>query len=195
MDKLRKVRLYGPMGSRFGREFSLNVKNPADAIRALSIQIPGFKEYLIQAKSKGLTFAVFIGKRNISEDGLHDPAGDNAIRIAPVIMGSKRGGVLNTIIGAVLIVVGVVLNVYTGISGTPLINLGVSMVIGGVIQMLSPQPKGLGAKDKPENQPSYSMDGAVNTQAQGNPVPLAYGGPLIIGSAVISGGIYAEDQT
>jgi len=195
MDKLRKVRLYGPMGSRFGREFSLNVKNPADAIRALSIQIPGFKEYLIQAKSKGLTFAVFIGKRNITEDGLHDPAGDNAIRIAPIIMGSKRGGVLNTIIGAVLIVVGVVLNVYTGISGTPLINLGVSMVIGGVIQMLSPQPKGLGAKDKPENQPSYSMDGAVNTQAQGNPVPLAYGGPLIIGSAVISGGIYAEDQT
>ncbi len=199
MDKLRKVRLYGPMGSRFGREFSLNVKNPADAIRALSIQIPGFKEYLIQAKSKGLTFAVFIGKRNISEDGLHDPAGDNDIRIAPIIMGSKRGGILNTIVGVVLVVVGTVI---TGLSygwaapvGGALINLGYGMIVGGIIQLLSPQPKGLGAKDKPENQPSYSMDGAVNTQAQGNPVPLAYGGPLIIGSAVISGGIYAEDQT
>lgn len=67
------------------------------------------------------------------------------------------------------------------------------MVVGGVVQMLSPQPKGMGAKDSPDNQPSYSMNGAVNTQAQGNPVPLAYGGPLIVGSALISGGIYAED--
>ena len=42
------------------------------------------------------------------------------------------------------------------------------------------------------------MNGAVNTQAQGNPVPLAYGGHdtkgMFTGSAVISGGIYAEEQ-
>ena len=71
--------------------------------------------------------------------------------------------------------------------------MGVSMALGGVVQMLSAQPRGLGAKDSANNQPSYSMDGAVNTQAQGNPVPLCYGGPLIIGGAIISGGIYAED--
>ncbi|MEN5288529.1 tail assembly protein, partial [Stenotrophomonas lactitubi] len=79
-----------------------------------------------------------------------------------------------------------------------LVFQGGVMVLGGVAQMLAPQPKGLGAKDSAENTPNYSMNGAVNTQAQGNPVPVAYGGHdtkgMFVGSAVISGGIYAEDQ-
>lgn len=188
MDKsLKKVILYGPMRKRFGREFELAVSSPKEAIHALCVQVEGFKKYLFDAKSKGLTFAVFIGKRNVGEDSLEDPAGTDEIRIAPVIEGSKRAGILQTIAGVVLIVVGA----YTGIQ--PLMNLGVSLALGGVVQMLSPQPKGLGAKDDPGNLPSYSMDGAVNTQAQGNPVPVCYGGPLIIGGAIISGGIYAED--
>ncbi len=188
MDKsLKKVILYGPMRKRFGREFELAVSSPKEAIHALCVQVEGFKKYLFDAKSKGLTFAVFIGKRNVGEDSLEDPAGTDEIRIAPVIEGSKRAGLLQTIAGVVLIVVGA----YTGIQ--PLMNLGVSLALGGVVQMLSPQPKGLGAKDDPGNLPSYSMDGAVNTQAQGNPVPVCYGGPLIIGGAIISGGIYAED--
>lgn len=184
--KLRTVKLYGPMRRRFGREYELNVSSPAEAIRALCVQVPGFKKYLFDSKAAGLAFAVFIGRRNITEDGLHDPVGDDEIRIAPIIEGSKRGGVLNIILGIILIVVGV----YTG--NAQLIYSGAVMVIGGVVQMLAPQPKGLGAKDDPNNQPSYSMNGAVNTQAQGNPVPLAYG-RLIVGSALISGGIYSED--
>lgn len=192
MDKpLKKVVLYGPMRKRFGREFELAVSSPKEAIHALCMQVEGFKKYLFDSKANGLTFAIFIGKRNIGEDGLHDPAGSDEIRIAPIIQGSKRAGALQTIVGAVLIVVGAILY-YTPV-GMPLIKLGVSLALGGVVQMLSPQPKGLGAKDDPGNMPSYSMDGAVNTQAQGNPVPVCYGGPLIIGGAIISGGIYAED--
>ncbi len=33
----------------------------------------------------------------------------------------------------------------------------------------------------------------VNTRAQGNPVPLLYG-QMIVSSAVLSDGIYAEDK-
>lgn len=190
-NPLKKVILYGPMRKRFGREFEFAVSSPKEAIHALCMQVEGFKKYLFDSKANGLTFAIFIGKRNIGEDGLHDPAGSDEIRIAPIIQGSKRAGALQTIVGAVLIVVGAILY-YTPV-GMPLIKLGVSLALGGVVQMLSPQPKGLGAKDDPGNMPSYSMDGAVNTQAQGNPVPVCYGGPLIIGGAIISGGIYAED--
>lgn len=72
------------------------------------------------------------------------------------------------------------------------------MVIRGVVQMLTPTPRGLGVKDSAENAPSYSLNGTVNTQAQGTPAPLAYGGHdtkgMFVGSAVISGGILAEDQ-
>jgi hypothetical protein len=54
-------------------------------------------------------------------------------------------------------------------------------------------PKGRSANDKPENQPSYAFNGPLNTQAQGNPVPVLYG-ELIVGSAVLSAGITAKDQ-
>ncbi|WP_025875703.1 tail assembly protein [Stenotrophomonas indicatrix] len=194
-DRLRTIRLYGKLGARFGRKFRLAVNSPAEAVHALCVMLPGFQQYLMGAKAKGMEFAVFNGRQNLSRDQLYDPPGQDDIRIAPVMVGSKRGGVLQTIIGIVLIVVGS----YTSwAGGAALVSTGVSMVVGGITQMLSPQPKGLGAKDTPENAPSYSMNGTVNTQAQGNPVPVAYGGHdkkgMFIGSAVISGGILAEDQ-
>jgi predicted phage tail protein len=191
-ERVRSIILSGPLGRQFGREFRLAVNSPAEAVRALCIMVPGFQRFLTSAKQKGLEFAVFIGRQNISKEQLRDPPGGEVIRIAPVLVGAKRGGILQTIIGVVLIVVGV----YTGFQ--PAVQLGASMVLGGVVQMLSPQPKGLGAKDSAENAPSYSMNGTVNTQAQGNPVPVAYGGHdtkgMLVGSAVISGGIMAEDQ-
>ncbi|PNQ53699.1 phage tail protein, partial [Vibrio agarivorans] len=41
MEKLRTIRLYGILGSRFGRTFRLAVSTPAEAVRALAVQIPG----------------------------------------------------------------------------------------------------------------------------------------------------------
>jgi predicted phage tail protein len=197
-DRLRTVILSGPLGREFGREFQLVVNSPAEAVRALCILVPGFQGFLTSAKQKGLEFAVFIGRQNVGREQLHDPVGQDVIRIAPVLVGAKRGGVLQTIIGVVLIVVGVWMNIVAPGSGAGFVQMGVAMAIGGVVQMLSPQPKGLGAKDSPENAPSYSMNGTVNTQAQGGPVPVAYGGHdskgMLVGSAVISGGILAEDQ-
>ncbi|MCH3763267.1 tail assembly protein, partial [Campylobacter coli] len=72
-------------------------------------------------------------------------------------------------------------------------TLGLSMMLGGVAQMLSPQQRLLSARDRPENGASYNFNGPVNTTAQGNPVPLLYG-EMFVGSATISAGIYSEDQ-
>lgn len=58
---------------------------------------------------------------------------------------------------------------------------------------MSPMAKGLGTMDRPENRASYSFNGPVNTSIQGSPVGLLYG-QLTVGSAVISAGIYAQDQ-
>lgn len=193
-ERLRTIRLYGQLGSRFGRSFRLAVNSPAEAVRALCAILPGFQQYLARAKENGMSFAVFVGKQNLTKDQLQDPPGNEDIRIAPVLLGSKRGGVLQTIIGVVLIVISYVFPV----TAPYLLQPGIAMVIGGVVQMLGPQPKGLGSQDSPENRPNYSMNGTVNTQAQGNPVPVAYGGHdtkgMLTGSAVISGGIMAEDQ-
>ncbi|KAF1016168.1 MAG: hypothetical protein GAK31_01657 [Stenotrophomonas maltophilia] len=200
-DRLRKIRLYGQLGKRFGREHLLAVANPAEAVRALGVLYDGFQQFLLEAEGKGIRFAVFIGKQNLGKDQLLDPPGEDVIKIAPVLVGAKSG-FLQTIVGGVLWGVATWLSI--GATGFALAaytagaSLGLSMALGGIAQILAPVPKGTGAKDKPENQPSYSMNGTVNTQAQGGPVPLAYGGHdtkgMMVGSAIISGGIYAEDQ-
>ena len=196
-EKIRTVRLYGVLGARFGRLHRLAVNSTSEAVRALSIMIPGFERFLMESKDRGLTFSVFMGKENIGHDRLKSPIGDDDIRIAPIVIGSKRAGSLQTIMGAALIVVGLIITGGSFGTGAPfgssLIMMGASMMMGGVIQMLSPQAKGLGAQDSPANRASYSFNGPVNTSAQGNPVGLLYG-QAIVGSSVISAGIYAQDQ-
>lgn len=193
-ERVRTVRLYGVLGAQFGRVHRLAVNSPREAAYALSMMIPGFRTFMEQAKSRGMEFAVFLGKKNLQQDQIDDPPGSEDIRIAPVLVGAKRAGVLQTIIGIVLIVISYVFPV----TAPFLLQPGIAMVVGGVVQMLSPQPKGLGSQDSVENRPSYSMNGTVNTQAQGGAVPVAYGGHdqkgMLVGSAVISGGILAEDQ-
>lgn len=196
-EKVRTVRLYGVLGTRFGRVHRLAVNSASEAIRALGILLPGFERFLMESKDNGLTYSVFMGKDNITQERLSAPAGNDDIRLAPVLIGSKRAGALQTIVGAVLIVVGAIITGGTFGAGAPfgsgLIMMGASMVMGGVMQMLSPVPKGLGAQDGPNNRASYSFNGPVNTSAQGNPVGLLYG-ELVVGSSVISAGIYAQDQ-
>ncbi|XKU40494.1 tail assembly protein [Pseudomonas [fluorescens] ATCC 17400] len=192
---LTTILLYGQL-RKFGRSFKLSVRTPGEAIKALCVQIPGFERFLSNAKSRGIEFAIFRGSKNLEEKELGF-SGEGDIRIAPIVTGSKRGGALQTIIGAVLIVVGLVI---TGGSfgtmapfGSALIMMGGSMVLGGVIQMLSPQAGGLKTSAAPENTPGYAFGSAKNTTASGNPVPLCIG-ERRWGGAIISAAIYAEDQ-
>lgn len=187
---VRKVRLYGVLAARFGREFNLAVASPREAMKALAAQLPGFRRFLETSQQRGLVYAVFVGRRNISEAELDFGTGAADIRIAPMLAGSKKAGLFQTILGVVLIVVGA-LTSWAG--GGALVAAGIGMVAGGVMQMLSPQPGGLNTTEQAENTPSYAFGGAVTTVAQGNPVGLGYGRRRI-GGALISGGIYAENQ-
>ncbi|MBS7785528.1 tail assembly protein [Providencia sp. 2.29] len=198
---LKTIRLYGVLGAKFGREHKLDIDSPREAIKALSVLYDGFEQFLANAHLKGLEFAVFKGKRNISEDELHlDTCED--IRIAPVIKGSKRGGFFQTILGVAMIGAAAFLSgglsvafTAAGTWGGALAMGGAAMALGGVVQMLSPQPRGLSVRQDADNKPSYAFGGTVNTTAQGNPVPLFYGlDRREIGGAVISAGIYTEDQ-
>lgn len=185
MDKVRCVRLYGVLGARFGRVHRVVAVNASQAIKALCILVPGFEEFLTNSKERGLTYSVFIGGQNIDQKGLAYPVGKDDIRIAPVVMGSKRGGLFQTILGVALLV--------ASVWYPALLPFAITTLAGGVASLLSPQAQGLSSEDAPENRASYAFNGPVNTSAQGNPVPPLYG-ELIVGSAVISAGIYAEDQ-
>ena len=198
MARLTTIRLYGALGARFGRVHKLAVQTSAEAVKALCINFDGLEDYLMNAKKNGMTFAVFRGKRNIGVQDFQELAGDSDIRIAPVMEGATKAGMFQTILGAVMIVAGVIIGAttnWTGVGltfGAGLIMSGASMMAGGIYQMLSPQPKGLQGRDDPDNKPSYAFGGSVNTLAMGNPVALLYG-VREIGGAIISAGIVAED--
>lgn len=206
-EKVRTVRLYGSLGASFGRVHRLAVRNASEAIHALCILVPGFERFLMESKDRGVTYSIFLGRENIGQDRLKAPSGASDIRIAPVLMGSKRAGSMQTIIGVALIVAASYFSGGLAASGgsstligatsttgwTFAASMGISMAMGGVMQLMSPMPKGLGTMDRPDNRPSYSFNGPVNTSIQGGPVGLLYG-ELTVGSAVVSAGIYAQDQ-
>jgi predicted phage tail protein len=187
---MRTIRLYGELGSKFGRvhRAALDTNTPAEALRYLRSQFPAIASYLANAKARGIGFAVFRGKENLKAENLNEPVGSDDIRIAPVLAGAKRQGVGSIIAGVVLLAIAY----FVPVTAPYTAPAGYGLIAGGVVQMLTPLPKGGKAQDRPENAPSYVFSGAVNTQAQGNPVPLLYG-RMIVGSAVISAGINAED--
>ncbi|KMV71932.1 phage tail assembly protein [bacteria symbiont BFo1 of Frankliniella occidentalis] len=192
-DKMRTVRLYGVLGATFGRVHRLAVATPKEAFKALSVIIPGFEPFVNSSKRKGLAYAVFSGTTNLTINELDADKSDRDIRIAPIIIGSKQAGLLQIIAGAILVVAGYFTFGTTSAIGMGMIAAGASMALGGVIQMLSPQTKGLASKQDADNQASYAFGSVTNTAAQGYPVALPYGSPRI-GGAIISAGIYVEDQ-
>lgn len=197
MERLVNIRLYGKLGARFGRLHRMAVNSPAEAVKALCVMLEGFEQYLNDAQKHGMVFSVFRGKKNIAVDDM-DIGGDQDIRIAPIIEGAKKAGLFQTVLGAVLVVVGIAVAYFAGWTGIGatigfgLAKFGGLLMAGGAIQMLSPQTKGLSSRQDADNRPSYAFGGAVNTTAMGNPVAVLYG-QREIGGAVISAGILAED--
>ncbi|WP_286935274.1 tail assembly protein [Pseudomonas sp. UBA6554] len=191
----RTVKLYGVLRKHFGREYLLDVQSPRDAVQALCIMLPGFEKFLAKGEERGLVFTVFSGRRNLAPEEL-DLQGSDAeeIRIAPIIQGSKQGGLFQVVLGAVLVVAGVFTGGLSSGVGIALMAGGAALALGGVVQMLSPTAK-TGSLDRNEdgNNPSYGFGSAVTTIAQGNPYPVLYG-EREIGGAIESGGVYPQDK-
>lgn len=182
------VMLYGVLGARFGRVHHLAVASGAEAIHALCVKIPGFKRFLRFSEERGLNYAIFRGKKNLSESeiGMRQDTVE-PIRIAPIVIGSKGGGLFATIAGLALVVIGAVTQQYY------LVAAGAGLMIGGIAMSMSPSPAGILDKEGDGNRPSYAFGGAVTTMAQGRCKPLLYG-ERDIGGALISAGIFSEDQ-
>lgn len=190
---LKTIKLYGILAKKFGKEFQLDVASTREAMRALSMQIPGFEHFMLHAHEQGIAFAVFQDKYNIGESEIDMHTEANVIKVVPRVMGA--GGVIQTIVGAVLVVVGVLITIGTLGGGAPLgaalIGAGVGMMVGGIAMMLMPK---IDNQDQNQdgNKANKGFGGAVTTVAQGNPVPVLYG-QREVGGFIASAGQYPED--
>ena len=204
---MKKILLLGELGKKFGRDLRLDVKSPAEAIRALCANFPEFEKHMFESEKNNVGYRLVVGKQDIGIDQLHDPAGKQAIKIVPVIAGAGGNGFVNILIGGAIIAAAFMTGgaslaatgmfgfgtaLTTTTLGSIALGVGASLILSGVSQMLSPTPSASEPSERPENQPSYVFNGAVNTTAQGQPVPIGYG-RMIVGSAVISAGITTEE--
>jgi predicted phage tail protein len=191
---MRTITLGGRLGEEFGGPYRLSVDTPAEAVRALIPQLPGFG----QAITDG-TWVVMVGSTELDENQLLITApGD--YRIVPALSGAGGGG-RGKMVGK--IVVGVALTAAAFMVGGPgaslamtrLASIGLSMGIAtglsGIAMMLAPAPHKVNAT-KNQDRSSYLFDGPVNSDQEGGVVPLVYGGPIKTGGAIISGSIVTE---
>ncbi|MEA9504927.1 hypothetical protein VC183_18940, partial [Escherichia coli] len=99
---MARICLYGDL-QRFGRRIDLRVKTGAEAIRALAMQIPAFRQKLNEG-----WYQVRIAGRDAGENELsarlNEPLKNGAvIHIVPRLAGAKSGGVFQAVLSGVIL--------------------------------------------------------------------------------------------
>ena len=216
---MKVVKVYGKLRQWLGGQcrFELDVDTPAQALKALCVNFPGLDRWLINSEQDGLGYRVTVGRERITNDHadrLVLPWSDREVfSICPVIAGAGRGvgAILAGIALVALAIVlapagagflaagsglkaaagGVVATGFISASVSSVIgSIGLSLVIGGVAQLISPT-QDLGSLTQGKEAvrlESFTFSGIVNTSKQGLPVPIAYG-RVFVGSAVVSAGL------
>ena len=171
------------------------MKTGAEAIRALAMQIPAFRQKL----SDGW-YQVRIAGRDAGETELsarlNEPLENGAvIHIVPRLAGAKSGGVFQAVLGAALIAVAWWNPVgwlgAAAVSG--LYAAGASMILGGVAQMLAPKARTPTAASTDNGKQNTYFSSLDNMVAQGNVLPVLYG-EMRVGSRVVSQEISTADE-
>jgi len=215
---MKVVKVYGALKKQLGGQgtFELDVNTPAEAIKALTANFKGLAEWMTRSQQHGVAYKVQLGTEVIGEeqiDSLLYPWSEKEVfSITPVIMGAGRG-MGQFLLGAALIGLSFVaipmlggafaggslagLGTTAGIYGTAwgskaLGAIGLSLMLGGVSQMLSPPPPDLNMKQANVLQ-NYSFSGVTNTSQVGTAVPICYG-RLFVGSSVISSGLDVDQE-
>lgn len=197
---MKKIKLYGELGERFGKEHIFDVRTPAEAVKALAANYPDFRAYLSSNKQTGYRVVTSSAQ---TANTLHYPADSDTIKFIPEIIGAGGDSTTNIILGIILIVVAWWNPLGWGAVGCSagelaagelvvqgMFAVGTSLVLSGVSSMLYSPPILDTANTVEQNAGSY-FNGPANTNQQGSPVQLIYG-RLIVGSQVISAGIRTE---
>jgi predicted phage tail protein len=184
---MREIRVYGALAKFLKRRvFRAEVATAAEAVRFLAANFPAVEKHMADHH-----YRVSLGERDLALEEIHDPAGQQMIKIVPVVAGA--GAVGRIIVGVLLVAAAIAIpGLGFGLAGSVVTAVGLfggSLILGGVAQLLTPTPSTpTGADSDNDARKSYSFSGIQNTSRQGTPVPVVYG-EVIVGSIVISAGI------
>tara|TARA_Y100001973_G_C5207534_1_gene342696 strand:+ start:247 stop:1479 length:1233 start_codon:yes stop_codon:yes gene_type:complete len=219
---MQRIILLDELGEKFGIVHKYyNLRTPSDAIKLLCINYPLFKEELLDSEKNGIGYKVIQSETEFEIEDMLLPFGSKDLIIAPVISGSGSGTRILTgiaLIGlAVAGGVGFAGGVFAAGKGAGTVasamaiggNVGIALTLGGIAQMLSPQPEistSTGSRESSigtgpgsivrgsDGTQSYSYRGAVNSVGVGSTIPVVFG-KAMIGSHIISADIEIADES
>ena len=185
--QLKKIKVYGKLRQFLGKSyFMAAVKSPQQAMSFLIANFEGVQKHM-----NDQIYKIKMGGKVITEEYL-SMSGQGDIQIIPVATGS-----LEIIIGGLLVggggaaVGGIIGGVAGAIITTALTSYGTNLIVGGVVDLLSPQnpiPNTSSVSDiDPRIRGSYSFSGIQNVSSSGVPIPIIYG-LVYSGSIIISSG-------
>ena len=223
---MQRVLLLDELGEKFGAVHEYyNLRTPVDAIKLLCINHPEFQKELIESGEKGIGYKVVQAGAEFELEDMLLPFGSNDLIITPVIAGSGRG-FGKVLIGAALIGLAFATGgsslAFTGAGftggatigsfaiGAMAGNIGIALALGGVAEMLSPQPEGplniIGSSSQSgdrgpgssvrgmDDAQSYAYRGPVNTVGAGAIIPLVFG-QCIVGGHTITASVEVTDES
>lgn len=229
------VRLLDDLGERYGSEHVYcNLRSPAEAIKLLCINHPALQKELVEAHQHGVGYTLVQAGTFLGYEDLQLPLGKNDLVLTPVVAGSGSGttqifiGIglvaasfllpgaglfgFSSVFGATAATTAAGTATFATALGSSLSAIGASLVLGGVSQMIAPQPTipSLSNRTKPgENtnatgpqgvsratsgEQSYAFSGPANTVGVGATVPLVYG-KLLIGSHLLSAKVEVASES
>lgn len=190
------VRFYGPLKS-FGEKFELDVKNTAEALKALFSQLPQLRQAIQRGFYKIRIGLQYVDNRYLERGLYYRLKAGMTIHITPVVAGAKKSGVFQVIVGVALIGTALMLGpggiaLLSSASALMVGGIGASMLLGGVSQLLTKMPSMHAPGQGNEKKQSSAFGNIQNMAAQGQPIPLAYG-HIRCGSMIISQGVETFD--
>lgn len=184
------VILEGPMGRHFGRKWKLKAKSPAEALRLINANKPGFFNWIRNNLGKYANYRVIVDKEDRDSDSFSMQCDAKCIRFVPLVSGA--GAAARFVVGAVMVVAafytaGATLAALSTMSGLQagMMSMGASLMLGAASELLASKPKPQKNEMKREDKTSYYFSGPVNTEMQGVGIPLIYG-TVMTGSHAIS---------
>lgn len=209
--KKRRIHLYGHLREKFGEFFDIAAASVADAIRILEANFPGQFCAHVRNGSYNVIVGPLEGSFGLDEKQLRMRFKNGDFHIVPVPHGA--GGSSRVLKAVVTIVTGIALiatafvgaGIFAGASlsalGSTAIGgitwgniglFGAALALSGISQLLTPTPKEKTNDQQNSNVESYFFNGALNSVAEGECVPVIYG-RIRCGSTIVYGGVYDED--
>jgi predicted phage tail protein len=234
---MQLVMLAGELGEKYGTHHEYyNLRTPADAIKLLCLNHPRLQKDLMTAHQNGVGYKLIQSGAAMGYDELHLPFGSRPMMLVPVISGSG-GSTTQILVGVGLVAASFLLPgaglfgaqaIGTGLFaagtaggvavggafatalGTGLSAIGASLILGGVANMISPQPElpklgsrrmdgtnfrgpgPQGVSRGASGQQSYAYTGPANTVGNGSTIPVVYGRAML-GGHMLSVAVEATD--